>query len=234
MKINLGHVLVALLATTVAAPASAAITVAKDGVTTTAVHIAGPTLASIDFYGSGNDDAFAEYGVTTFNFTPADFGGPVGTLVSASLTVTVNDRSFSDGDAVEVFFTPDTHGDLGGNFAALSYDAAFVNGINGAHYVNPPVSLGVFAIPEMAGRAGGEQDVLALSFPPAAEAALLSAINSGTDFQIIVAAVVASHDITYSGVANPFDPGDPNLSITADSSTPTHSTTWGRIKALYR
>ena len=32
-----------------------------------------------NFYGTGNDEATAEYGVATFNYTPADFGaaGPV-------------------------------------------------------------------------------------------------------------------------------------------------------------
>lgn len=231
---HLRFAFIALFALTVTAPASAAVTVAKDGLTTTAVHVPGPTLNSSDYYGSGNDDAFAEYGVTTFNFTAADFGGPVGGIVSARLTVTVNDRTFSDGNLVEVFFTQDTAADLGGGFASLSYDAAFINGINGAHYTNAPVSLGVFAITEMAGRAGGEIDVFALLFAGAPGVALVNAINTGTDFQIIVAATNATHDLTYSGVGNTFDPGDPNLSITTDSATPTKSTSWGRIKSLYR
>ena len=196
--------------------AFAQVTVGKNGLTTTAVHIAGPTMGSIDYYGSGNDDAFAEYGMTTWNFTAGDFGLAVANIVSAELTLTVNDRSFSDGSIVEFFFTPDTAAVLGGGFASLSFDSNFTNGINGAQYVNAPVSLGSFAITEMAGRAGGEIDVFNLNIGGGVATAMVNAINSGTNFQIIVAATVSSHDITYSGVGNTFDPGDPNLEITAN------------------
>ena len=194
----------------------------------------GVVFGSTDYYGSGNDDAFAEYGITTFNFTAGDFGGPVGGIISATLKVTVNDRSFSDGDAVEVHFTPDTEAVLGGGFSALSYNPAFINGLDVTQYVTAPVSVGVFAIPEMAGRPGGEVDMLTLSLSPGAEAAMVAAINTGTDFQILVTATRATHDITYSGVGNTFDPGDPELTIDADTATPTNSTSWGRIKAIYR
>ena len=194
--------------------ALAQVTVAKNGLTTTAIHIAGPTLNSFDYYGSGNDDAFAEYGLTTFNFTSADFGGPLASIVSVVLTVTVNDRSFSDGDAVQFFGTANTATELGGGFADLSFNPAFTNGIDNTQYTDPPISMGVFSITEMAGRAGGEIDVFNLDISGAA--GLPTVINDGTNFQIIVAATVASHDITYSGVGNTFDPGDPNLEITAN------------------
>ena len=198
---------------------AAAQTVVKDGTTTTAVHEAGGegvVLGSTDYYGSGPDDDFGEYGVTTFNFTSPDFGGTVADITNATLELTVNDRLFSDGDAVEIFFTPDTAADLdsgGGDFSALSYIPTNVpNGIEPTQFVTAPVSVGVFAIPEMAGRAGGEMDMLVLDLT-GAEAAMISSINSGTDFQLIVATTVDTEDITYSGVGNTFDPGDPNLSI---------------------
>lgn len=196
--------------------AFAQVTVDKDGIITTAVHISGPSFGSIDYYGSGNDDNFAEYGITTWNFTAADFGGAVASVSSAVLTLTVNDRSFSDGSMVEFFFTPDTEADLGGGFANLAFDAAFTNGINGTQYVNAPVSMGVFQITEMAGRAGGEIDIFSLGLGGGIAGAMVSAINSGTDFQIIVAATLSGDDITYSGVGNTFDPGEPNLEITAN------------------
>ena len=196
--------------------ALAQVTVDKDGIITTAVHISGPTLNSMDYYGSGNDDNFAEYGVTTWNFTAGDFGLDVASIVSAVLTLTVNDRSFSDGSSVEFFFTPDTESVLGGGFANLSYNSAFTNGIDGTQYTNAPVSMGVFQITEMAGRPGGEIDVFNLGLGGGIAGAMVSAINSGTDFQIIVAATLSADDITYSGVGNTFDPGEPNLEITAN------------------
>ena len=57
-------------------------------------------------------------------------------------------------------------------------------------------------------------DVLPLNFSGAAKADLITSINSGTNFQIIIGATVDTNDITYSGVANTFDPGPPNLTIT--------------------
>jgi hypothetical protein len=197
--------------------ASVAAGAIKTGLVTTDVDSGGPNVGSSDYYGSGPDDAFAEYGITTFNFSQADFGGPVTTLVSAELTLTVNDRGFSDGDAVEFYYTPDTAADLdngGGDFSALVYDPAFPSsGINPSQFLTAPVSLGVFSIPEMAGRPGGETDTFSLMFDAAASTALLNSINTGTDFQILIAATVDSHDITYSGVGNSFDPGDPVLDI---------------------
>jgi hypothetical protein len=213
-----------------------AMAVSKDGTTTTAVHEAGGSgvvLNSSDYYGSGNDDAFAEYGITTFNFTLADFGGTLSGIDSVVLTLTVNDRTFADGDMVELFFTPDTEADLGGGFADLSYNATFVNGIDGSQYVTAPVSLGAFAITEMAGRPGGETDMFTLDFTGAALTALLNSITNGSDFQIIVGATNSTHDITYSGVGNTFDPGDPSLEITP-STVAVEAQPWSAIKALYR
>jgi hypothetical protein len=75
--------------------------------------------------------------------------------------------------------------------------------------------MGVFGITEMAGRPGGEVDVFSLSFTGANEAALIGAINSGADFQLLIGATDTTHDITYSGFGNTFDPGDPALTIDA-------------------
>ena len=181
--------------------------VAKPGTVTNDIDTAGPGVTA-DYYGSGNDDAFAEYGATTFNFTPSDFGGMVTSVNSVDLTLTVNDRTFSDGDMVELWFTTDA-------ISAQTYDVAFApSGIDPAQYTFAPVSLGVFPITEMAGRPGGEIDVFSL---PAGSigTALVGSINSGTDFQILISATNDTHDITYSGVGNTFDEGDPTLSIDA-------------------
>lgn len=195
--------------------------VSETGTQTYAINLPpafGPqiNLASVDYYGSGNDDANAEYGLTTFNLGGA-FAGTVTGISSVELTLTVNDRFFSDGDAVEVFFTTDSGADLdigNGVFSGIFFNNALVNGIDGSQFNFAPVSLGVFSIPEMAGRAGGETDVLTLNFGTNVSA-LIDAINNGTDFQILLGATNSTHDITYSGVGNSFDPGDPLLTINA-------------------
>ncbi|MCR9296067.1 MAG: hypothetical protein NXI32_25405 [bacterium] len=173
-----------------------------------------------EFYASGNDDAFAEFGVLGFTFTPADFGLAVLTeadIQSIQLSLTVNDRGFSDGNAIELFFTPDTFASLGNGtgYTNLTYDATLTNGINTSQFTTTPISLGVYAIPEMAGRPGGEVDVIDVNFSGAALTSLVNSINAGTDFQILAGATDASHDLTYSGFGNTFDPGNPTLSINA-------------------
>ena len=179
------------------------------GVTTTAVHRAdgsGVVLNSGDYYGSGNDDDFSEYGVTTFNVSE-----PNATSVeSATLILTYNDRNFSDGSEVEFFFTPDSAAALGGDFADLAYDPAFVNGINPAHFATAPVSLGKFLFTPTFDGGTPVTHFLDIS---AANDALLSSIQSGSDFQIIIASTTAEADITFSGVGNTFDPGDPQLNL---------------------
>lgn len=213
--LNVGLVTTMLMVWLVPQAALGQVTIDKDGLTTTSVHLGGPTLSSWDYYGSGNDDNFAEYGLTTWNFTSSDFGGPIADITSMVLTLTVNDRSFSDGARVEIFATIDTEADLGGGFANLSYNSSFTNGIDNSQYVNVPLSMGVFSITEMAGRAGGEVDVLNLDLSGIPVPDLVVHINNGIDFQVIVAATASADDITYSGVGNTFDPGEPNLEITA-------------------
>jgi len=178
--------------------------VAKTGLITYDIDSGGAYIGS-DYYGSGNDDAFGEFDATTFQFGPADFGGAISHISRAQLTLTVNDRTFSDGTQVEFFFTTDA-------IVAQAFNGAFTNGIDASQFTYVPVSLGVFTIPEMAGRAGGETDTFSLDLS-SVEADLISAINSAGEFQIIIAAVNSADDITYSGVGNTFDEGDPLLAI---------------------
>jgi cysteine-rich repeat protein len=180
----------------------------KDGSSTTAVNDGG-SFGANDYYAQGNDDSFEVYSVTTFNFSPADFGGTVTGITSATLTLTVNDRTFSAGDSVEIFFTSDS--DLSG----LTFNTGIANGIDGTQFSFAPVSLGVFPITELSGRSGGETDTFALTFGGGALTELINTINAGADFQIILGVADVADALTYSGVGNTFDPGDPNLAIVA-------------------
>jgi len=182
------------------------------GVTTTAVHTAdgsGVVLDSGDYYGSGNDDAFSEYGLTTFNISEPN----VTAVNSATLILTYNDRSFSDGSMVEFFFTPDSAADLGGDFANLSYDPALPNGLDSSQFATAPVSLGTHLFTPSLD--GGVEVAHFLDLSAAGDA-LLASVQGGTDFQIIVASTASEDDITFSGVGNTFDPGDPQLNLNVD------------------
>lgn len=206
----LGLLIAGVMTSIVPAAASAA-AVSKDLVTQGAIHEFGNLDTVADYYGSGPDDNFAEYGIAGFAFDAADFGGTVAAINSVTLSLTHNDRTFSDGDTVEFFFTPDTYISLG-SYANLSFDSNVVNGIDPSQYASAPISLGTFPYtPED----GGTVEHFVLDFSGTAGDELLSAINNGSDFQIIIAATVATHDITFSGLNNSFDPGNPNLTIDA-------------------
>ena len=215
---------VAALFAGIAGSDTATAQVAKTGTTTTAVHQtteAGVNTGTNAYYGQGNDPdglQFAEYGVTTFQFDTTDFGGSVSNLASITLDLTVNDRNFSEGTALEFFYTPDDGAALddgagGGDFSGLGYNTAIVNGIDGTQFVTAPVSIGAFTVAATDAARGGAVDQFTLNFDAAASASLLSEINAGSEFQILLGAGDATSAITYSGVGNTFDPGDPLLTI---------------------
>ena len=189
-----------------AAPAS------KPSTVSDAIHSDGPS-GTADYYAQGNDDGFAEYGVASFSFAKADFSfDPTGTIEeigAVTLTLTHNDRSFSEAGengTVEFFFTTDV---FGGDYSALSFDAAAVNGIDPTQFTSAPVSLGTGTYtPE----SGGETDTFTLDVSGVLPD-LLAKLNAGEEFNIIIAATSADTAATYSGLGNTFDPGDPKLTI---------------------
>ncbi len=206
------------------ADGAASSTVTKDLIRQGAIHAGGDT-SSWDFYGSGNDDNFSEYGIASFEFSKDDFGvaDDITEIGSVELTLAHNDRSFSDGDSVEFFLVGDTAAELGfddndpdgfpGFYANLTFNPDLDNGIDESQFETSPISLGTY---DYVRQLGSRRETFSLELSDDAEAALLASINSGEDFQIIVASPDAESDITFSGISNGFDPGNPQLSISLD------------------
>jgi endonuclease I len=175
----------------------------------------GPTGAStsVDFYAEGNGQgAFARFDLGVFNFSKLDFGlsgsSMITSVQTAEFTLTHNDRTFTQGTEVEFFFTTDAA-------TGKTFDPAQVNGINNSQFTFAPISLGKFPYtPE----AGGSTDTFTLDLGGAG-AALVSRLNTGEDFSIIIAATTPMAAITYSGKGNTFDPGDPSLKLTVNETT---------------
>lgn len=162
---------------------------------------AGNIVDGTDYYGSGNDDGFAEFGVATFTYTPGDFGlSTVSSLTQFDYTITHNDRGFSDGTQYELFLTTD---DFDATYSALSYDTALTNGLNGTQFANLS-SLGVFAYTPAA---GGTQELLNFSVSGAPAADLVGQINAGSEFSIVIAATAADADVTFTAFDDQFEPG---------------------------
>ena len=196
--------------------------VSKDLVRHGSIHGDGDALNG-DFYGSGNDDNFSEYGIANFQFSKDDFGvaHDVATVGPVSLTLHHNERAFNDGDMVEFFFTSETAESLGYDdaigYANLNYDSDLENGIDAEQYTNAPISLGEYAYEP---KLGGNPETFHLRLPEEVKAQIAAAINSGDDFHIIIAAPDAESDITFAGLNNAFDPGNPQLTISLDAVEP--------------
>ncbi len=174
-----------------------------------------------DFYGSGNDDGFSEYGIANFQFSKDDLGvsEDVSDINSIQLTLHHNERGFSDGDMVEFFFTSDTAAELGydedlGYDVNLTYDADLENGIDEEQYANNPISLGTY---EYTPKFGGNADTFDLELPDDAKEQLIASLNAGDDFHLIIASPEPESDITFAGFENAFDPGNPQLTISVGS-----------------
>jgi len=186
------------------------------------IHSGGPETVA-DYYGSGADDGFFEYGIASFNtaslggqFTTSTFGNTVTSINSATYTLTVNDRGFSDGTQVQFFLITD---DFDNDFSSLFYDDFVddVTGLDPSQYTTAPISLGTYSLSgAMDTLTGGSTEVFNLGLSPAAESAMVNSINSGSEFSISIHATGFNDDITFSGVGNTFDPGDPQLAIDAD------------------
>jgi endonuclease I len=174
-----------------------------------------PTGASTvtDYYAEGNGQgAFARFDLGIFNMSKLDFGlsgaSTITSVQSAEFTLTHNDRTFTQGTEVEFFFTTDAA-------TGKTFDAAQVNGINNSQFAFAPISLGKFPYTP---KAGGQKDTFTLDLA-AAGPALVSRLNTGEDFSIIIAATTPMAAVTYSGKGNTFDPGDPSLKLTVNETT---------------
>lgn len=180
-----------------------------------ATHINASDNNSVEFYASGNDDSFSEYGVASYSFRRADFGiadnEDIDDISAAEFSVVYNDRSFSDGSGFEIFLTTQ---EFGGNYSGLTYNPALINGLDVSHFTSAPVSLGTVAFDPNA--AGGSTNTYALDFG-SEESAVIAKLNSGGEFSLIIAVTNANDDVTFSGLENAFDPGEPMLKLSVTS-----------------
>ena len=177
---------------------------------------AGTVIDGSDYYGSGNDDAFGEYGVATFTFSAADFGGTVTGLNSVTYSLTANDRPFSDGTSFSLWYTTD---DFDATYSGVSYDPTVFNGFVASQF-SDVTSLGSFPYdPTVAG--GTVVPLASDALSATQEASLISEINSGSEFSFIIVADNAADDVTFTAFDDFFEPGGkPALSIDATSVFP--------------
>ncbi len=204
--------------TTIAAAVLPSVT--QDVAATAQIKLTSATT-SADFYAEGSGQGnFAVYSLASFVINKLDFGLPGSSSLtgidSIRLSLTQNTRTFTTnaaGTEFEVFFTTDP---LIGNIGSKRFNPTFANGIDNAQYTFTPVSLGRFSYHPVP--ADGSRQTYTLNLGGTASA-LLSRLNTGAEFSLILAAVLPADAITFSGKGNTFDPGDPALSITVTETT---------------
>lgn len=198
--------------TTAAAPPTVDAT-GTTGLFAAARILSGGDAGPADFYAEGNGNgAFSCFAVASFQFNKLLLGIPdssqIDAIVNARLTLTHNDRTFTGGSEVEFLFTTDTYA---GDFAGLSFNSAIVNGIDNSQFTFDPISVGKFTYTRDDSN-GGEEDTYVLDLSSVASN-ILAAVQSGAEFNLIMVAPNAADIITYSGLNNTFDPGNPRLEI---------------------
>lgn len=200
------------------------VTTNKDTFASDKVGPGGPQ-GSADYYAQGNDDNFAVFSIASFQFSKVDFGLPgsqqITNINSAEYTLAHNDRSFTSGGTsgtFEVFLTTES---FASDYSSLSFDMAQVNGLGSSGFSSAPVSVGVFPY---APKIGPETDTFTLDLS-GVEADVIAALNAGEEFSLILAVTSADAAITFSGLGNTFDPGDPNLALDVDAAAPSQSAT---------
>ncbi|MEM6552925.1 MAG: PEP-CTERM sorting domain-containing protein [Planctomycetota bacterium] len=178
-----------------------------------------------NFYGSGNDDGLGSYGIATFQFSAAEFGAPVLSIDGLTLSLSHDNRGFTDGDEFELFLTTDDFAD--DLYAGLAYDdsgASDPNGIDPSDF-GTLLSLGVFPYTPSAADAGsaapgqpveGDTESFVITLDLSDEAALVAEINANSQFSILIGATDIADDVTFTGQNNFFSGGIvPNLTINA-------------------
>lgn len=171
--------------------------------------------APTEFYAAGNGQTdfpqFAEYGIAGFNFTAAEFGGPVIDIASVELALTHDNRFFTDtvSGLVRFYFSTDDFPqptgpgvENGDSYYAvppiLAYDGSGTNdpdGVNPAEYASL-VDLGTYPYSV---EASGTVTTYSLDLS-LIEPSLIDEINTGSNFQILIASPDLNADITFAGL----------------------------------
>lgn len=178
---------------------------------------------------------FEEYAISTFNFTAGNFGlGSVSGISSAEISYTQSNAFFTTGGAVEFYVTFDSSVD-NSDYAGLAHTSSGV-GINDSEFSDSPSSqlVGSSFFNDIS---NGTVDNYTLDFS-GVESLLVDAINSGSDFSIILTAPSGSGTAaTYAGIQNNTYPNQIDLSITVVPEPSTYAALLGLIGlgfVLYR
>ncbi|MEM0966138.1 MAG: hypothetical protein AAGJ81_08335 [Verrucomicrobiota bacterium] len=150
------------------------------------------------FHNAQTLGTFQEYGISSFAFVPTDFGFPTVTGISAiKISYLKNGASFTKDGPVEFFITFDTK-IASGNFSGLTHNG-LAAGIEDTQFSDTP-TLQTVGTGSFVESAGGLVDTYPLTLSPELETSLVSAINGGEPFAVILGAPSGNTSATYAGL----------------------------------
>jgi len=170
----------------------------------------GPT-SSPWFHNAQIPGDFESYGVASFTVTAAALGvEEVSGIDEITISYTQSNAGFTTDGPVTLYLTFDETVS-GGDYSGLTHNGTTV-AVDDTQYTDSPttqvVGMGTFTEVD-----SGTVDTYVLDVS-ALEESLLSAINSGTPFSIIIAATGEAGTVTYAGIENNSYPGSIILSVT--------------------
>lgn len=189
--------------------------------------------AYFNIEGSANG-SFASYGVADFNFGSLPY--PVIGVNSASLALTQANAAFSTtGDVVLSLDTTSPLVDIQPGTSPLAFDG--VDPGTATDVGDGDLTLLGFGGGPFTFTVGtsGDVDNYALGLGASIQTALINRLNSAATIRVVVGTGAATVAATWAGYTNTTYVGPTlNLDVTYDTSTPTETQTWGRVKSLYR
>jgi len=192
------------------------VTESMDAIGSVSIESGGPNETS-QFYAQNSGGGFDEYSLAEFSVSPVDFNGfSINAISQVLLNLTVNDRTFSASGDYFILFTTDGKADLTSStdYDDLTFNAASTYGIDGTQFTVAPVTV-TTAQTFDGSASGGTVDTVTIDLT-SISTDLINAINAGDSFHFLIGSPdIGGATATYSGFGNTFDPGAPQLEITA-------------------
>lgn len=145
------------------------------------------------FHNAQPPGEFGSYGISSFQLSSSNFGGPVTSISSVEISYMQANAGFTSDGAVEFYVTFDSTVS-GGDYSGLAQGSTGI-GINDTEFSDTPTMVGSGTFTETG---DGNMDTYSLSFTGALETSLMNAINNGDAFSIILGSTGAV--ATYAGI----------------------------------
>ncbi len=164
--------------------------------------------------GGTSQGSFTSWAAIDFNFSAADFGGPVAGISQLSLSLFKDDQVFTAGGAANFYLAPVTT--LALTDSSLVFNNTYGGGIDpAAGTLGALFFLGSANVVQANGATDGQLATFDFTLSSAASTFLADQINTGDNvIRLIITPGDAAAVMSFAGVTN-LSFGDPQLAVTA-------------------